>query len=146
VLFVPLVLATMSQQDLVAALRWFRVPYVLCFIIALSLRTIPMLERDVTLIRDAQRSRGIDLDRGGLVARARLLGTVVLPLMTVSIVRLEVLSRVIESRGVARRGPRSFYRPPHPTAMDRLLMVGSVLLIAGIFGAKMTPAGAVLLG
>ncbi|GIV01050.1 MAG: hypothetical protein KatS3mg014_2665 [Actinomycetota bacterium] len=64
VLSVPLLLGVMPQQDLVAALRWFRFPYVLCFTMALALRMIPQLERDLGTIRDAQRSRGIELDRG----------------------------------------------------------------------------------
>lgn len=146
VLAVPLILAAMPQQDLVAALRWLHLPYVICFIIALSLRTIPTLERDVTLIRDAQRSRGVELDRGGIRVRLRGLASVVLPLMTVSIGRLEVMSRVIESRGVTARRPcRTFYRRPRPARLDWMLMLGSIAALLGIFIFSLTPAGQRLL-
>lgn len=146
VLAVPLILAAMPQQDLVAALRWLRLPYVICFIIALALRTIPTLERDVTLIQDAQRSRGVELDRGGLRTKVRSLAAVVLPLMTVSISRLEVISRVIESRGVTSRRPcRTFYRRPQPTAMDKVVMIGSLLALFALFAFGLTPAGQTVL-
>ncbi|MGH2428715.1 MAG: energy-coupling factor transporter transmembrane component T family protein [Candidatus Limnocylindria bacterium] len=146
VLAVPLILAAMPQQDLVAALRWLRLPYVICFIIALALRTIPTLERDVGLIRDAQRSRGVELDRGGLRAKLRGLAAVVLPLMTVSIARLEIMSRVIESRGVtSRRSCRTFYRRPEPRLIDQLLMIGSLLALLALFAFGLTPAGRAVL-
>lgn len=142
VLAVPLILAAMPQQDLVAALRWLRLPYVICFIIALSLRTIPTLERDVTLIRDAQRSRGVELDRGGIRVRLRGLASVVLPLMTVSIGRLEVMSRVIESRGVTARRPcRTFYRRPQLSRLDWILVLGSVTALLAIFAFSLTAVG-----
>lgn len=146
VLSVPLILGTMPQQDLVAALRWLRLPYLVCFIVALALRMIPTLERDVAIIRDAQRSRGVELDKGGLVARVRGLASVVLPLMSVSIGRLEVLARVIESRGVTRRGPRSFYRRPAPSRLDSAIMLGSVAALVVIGVAKGTPIGKLVLG
>lgn len=145
VLSVPLVLGVMPQQDLIAALRWFRLPYVLCFTMALALRMIPQLERDLGTIRDAQRSRGIELDRGGLLLRARRLAMVVLPLMTVSIARLETLARVIESRGVLGARRRTFYRRPRPGVLDAVLMAGSVLLVGVLWWAARTPTGASLL-
>jgi energy-coupling factor transport system permease protein len=146
VLSVPLILGTMPQQDLVAALRWLRLPYLLCFIIALALRMIPTLERDVAIIRDAQRSRGVELDKGGLVVRLRGLASIVLPLMTVSIGRLEVLARVIESRGVTRRGPRSFYRRPTPGPVDLAIMFCSVGALVVVSIAKTTPLGRIVIG
>ncbi len=126
VLAVPLLLGVMPQQDLVAALRWFRLPYVLCFTLALALRMIPQLERDLATIRDAQRSRGIELDRGSLLLRARRLAMVVLPLMTVSIARLETLARVVESRGVLGARRRTFYRRPRPRVVDVVVMTASI--------------------
>jgi energy-coupling factor transport system permease protein len=146
VLTVPLILAAMPQQDLVAALRWLRLPYIVCFIVALSLRTIPTLERDVTLIRDAQRSRGVELDHGGLRTKLRGLASVVLPLMTVSIGRLEVMSRVIESRGVTSRRPcRTFYRRPTPTGVDWAIMLGSLGALLALFLVGLTTFGQAVL-
>lgn len=146
VLSVPLLLGVMPQQDLVAALRWFRFPYVLCFTMALALRMIPQLERDLGTIRDAQRSRGIELDRGSILTRARRLAMVVLPLMTVSIARLETLARVIESRGVLGARRRTFYRRPRPGALDLLVMAASVAGVAALWWVRGTPTGAAILG
>jgi energy-coupling factor transporter transmembrane protein EcfT len=120
------VFQTTRTQDLFAGLARLRVPYVLNFMIALTLQLVPLLEREVRIVLAAQRARGM---RGtGLGALVPAL----VPVFAGAVERVERLAISLESRGFGASGPKTSYRRVRFGARDRVLAVAGV--VAGVLG------------
>lgn len=67
--------------------------------VSLSTRFYPAVVRDASSIMDAQRSRGLDLDTGGRLARIRHRMPVIMPLFHSSLERAVGTAEAMEARG-----------------------------------------------
>ena len=74
-------LATTDFGSMIAGLCRIRVPYVIAFSVGLTLQLIPIIIQEFSSIQDAQRSRGQELDRGGLFERIRNYLSIAVPLL-----------------------------------------------------------------
>ena len=77
--------------------------------LSLSTRLYPVVVRDAGSIMDAQRSRGLDLDAGGRLARMRARLPVIVPLFHTSMERAIGIAEAMEARGFGS-GPRTRWR------------------------------------
>jgi len=101
---------TTSPDELEYVMRWFRLPRDFVFAFVTAVRFVPVLMLDLTQIIDAQKSRGLELDRGGPIKRLRNLIPVLIPLIVNALVRSGELAEAMESRGYgAVRKPTSLY-------------------------------------
>ncbi len=96
-----------TPDDLSEALLKLKLPFEFAQAITLAFRFIPTLFLETQQIMDAQRSRGHDLDRGGIIQKIRNLFPIVLPLIISSIRRAFSLAEALESRafGTGERIP-----------------------------------------
>ena len=101
---------TTSPDELEYVMRWFRLPRDFVFAFVTAVRFVPVLMMDLTQIIDAQKSRGLELDKGGLVKRLRNLVPVLIPLIVNALIRSGELAEAMESRGYgAVKKPTSLY-------------------------------------
>lgn len=130
VLSVPLILGTMPQQDIIAAMRKIHIPYLICFIFTMTLRFIPTLMGDYEQINQAQMSRGIELQKVGLIKQVQNLVVTTLPMLALSIMRVETISRVVECRGlmVTSGRQKTFYKNPVLKPVDRILILTTLVV------------------
>ena len=93
-------------------------------VVALATRLVPTLERDVRGLVEALRGRGVEV--AGVRGRARLVS----PIVAGSLERALNLAEAMEARGYGRAGTT---RAPSPgwRSVDRLALVGSLMLVAG---------------
>lgn len=89
---------TTSPDDLALALYKLRFPYEFVLILTLSVRFIPTLLRDSFNIVDAQRSRGLETQKGYL-SRIRNYLPIIIPLLVIGIRRAINVAESMESRG-----------------------------------------------
>lgn len=89
---------TTSPDKLSLALEKARVPYELCFAFITAIRFVPVLAEEAQTIIDAQRARGLELERGSFIQRIRNYLPVLLPLIINSIRRSLELAEAMESR------------------------------------------------
>ena len=73
--------------------KWLGYPNALSFTFTTAVRLVP------TLAVDAQRSRGLELDRGNLLRRIRNYIPILIPLLLIAIRRSLELAEALESRG-----------------------------------------------
>jgi len=134
ILSVPLILGAMPQQDLVAGLRKLRVPYMVCFILALALRFIPTLMADSDQIREAQMARGLELEKVSVWRKIGNLVATTLPMLALALARVETLSQVVECRGVTltRGRDKTFYNEPVLRPVDYVVSLGAVALTLAV--------------
>jgi energy-coupling factor transport system permease protein len=101
---------TTSPDELEQIMKWIRMPRDIVFAFVTAVRFIPVVMLDAFQIMDAQKSRGLELEKGGLFARVRNLVPVLIPLVVNSVIRSGELAEAMESRGYgATSKPTSLY-------------------------------------
>ena len=68
-------------------MRWFRFPRDLVFAFVTAVRFVPVLLMDALQIMDAQKSRGLELEKGNPLRRIRNFVPVLVPLVVNAVVR-----------------------------------------------------------
>lgn len=120
---------TTLPEDLGNALVRMGVPYAFAFILTSSMQFVPVVSRKFQNVMDAQRSRGIRLERD--VASLRNYPALLAPLLIQSFKLSDELAEAMESRGFGRPG-RTFMRDYRLRAVDWGVVVGAVVVLAGI--------------
>ncbi len=78
---------TTSPDHLGLALEESRVPYEFAFAFTTAVRFVPVLAEEAQTIMDAQKARGLELEKGGLLKRIRNYVPVLIPLIVSAIRR-----------------------------------------------------------
>lgn len=89
---------TTSPDDLGLALEQIHVPYALSFTFTTAVRLVPTMAIDAQTVIDAQRSRGLELDKGSFLKRIRNYIPILIPLIVSAIRRSIELAEALESR------------------------------------------------
>ncbi len=89
---------TTSPDDLGLAMERARVPYEISFTFTTAVRLVPTMALDAQTVIDAQRSRGLELDKGNFMKRIRNYIPILIPLIVSAIRRSIELAEALESR------------------------------------------------
>jgi energy-coupling factor transport system permease protein len=89
---------TTSADDLGLALEQVHVPYSISFTFTTAVRLVPTMAIDAQTVVDAQRSRGLELDKGNFVNRIKNYIPILIPLIISAIRRSVELAEALESR------------------------------------------------
>jgi len=89
---------TTSPDHLGLALEESRVPYEFAFAFTTAVRFVPVLAEEAQTIMDAQKARGLELEKGGFMKRIRNYVPVLIPLIVSAIRRSLELAEAMESR------------------------------------------------
>jgi energy-coupling factor transport system permease protein len=100
---------TTSPDELEQIMKWLRVPRDMVFAFVTAVRFIPVVMLDTFQIMDAQKSRGLEMEKGNLLRRVRNMVPILIPLVVNSVIRSGELAEAMESRG--------YGSSPHPTSL-----------------------------
>jgi energy-coupling factor transport system permease protein len=89
---------TTSPDHLGLALEQARVPYEFSFAFTTAVRFVPVLAEEAQTIMDAQKARGLELEKGNFMKRIRNYVPVLIPLIVSAIRRSLELAEAMESR------------------------------------------------
>jgi energy-coupling factor transport system permease protein len=89
---------TTSPDHLGLALEMTRVPYEFAFAFTTAVRFVPVLAEEAQTIMDAQKARGLELEKGNFMKRIRNYIPVLIPLIVSAIRRSLELAEAMESR------------------------------------------------
>lgn len=89
---------TTSPDHLGLALEQSGVPYEFCFAFTTAIRFVPVLAEEAQTIMDAQKARGLELEKGNFVNRIKNYVPVLIPLIVNAIRRSLELAEAMESR------------------------------------------------
>ena len=90
---------TVHPDELSQALIQMRVRFEFAFAMSMAMRYVPTLAQEAYAIMDAQKARGVELDKGSLLTRIRNIIPIIVPLIIVSIRRALSIAESMESRG-----------------------------------------------
>jgi len=100
---------TTTPDELEQVMKMFRLPRDVTFAFVTAVRFIPVMMLDALQIMDAQKSRGLELEKGNLLRRVRNMIPVLIPLVVNAVVRSGELAEAMESR--------AYGAVPHPTSL-----------------------------
>ncbi len=125
---------TTSQRDLVRALVKLGVRFDFGLALAIALRFFPTLGLTIGSIKDAQRARGLELDKGGLTRRARNYVAVLVPVIVSSLRTAETLALALQSRAYGARADRTYLRElsMRPADYVALAIVVAILVVPAV--------------
>jgi energy-coupling factor transport system permease protein len=89
---------TTSPEDLTQAMVQLRVPYDYALTFNMAMRFVPTLSKEAQVIMDAQKSRGLEMEKGNFMQKIRNYIPVLVPLIVSSFRRAELVADAMESR------------------------------------------------
>jgi energy-coupling factor transport system permease protein len=89
---------TTSPDHLGLALEQTHVPYELVFAFTTAVRFVPVIAEEAQTIMDAQKARGLEIERGNFLKRIRNYVPILIPLIVSAIRRSLELAEAMESR------------------------------------------------
>jgi len=121
---------TTSPDDLGLALEQAHVPYTLSFTFTTAVRLVPTMALDAQTVIDAQRSRGLELDKGNFMKRIRNYIPILIPLIVSAIRRSIELAEALESRGFGASPNRQPLIVLRMKSTDYLVIILTALMFA----------------
>jgi energy-coupling factor transport system permease protein len=120
---------TTSQRDLVRALVKIGVRFDFGLTLAISLRFLPTFGALIDSIKDAQRARGLELSKGGLLKRSRNYVAVLVPTIVSALRTADTLSLALQSRAYGARADRTYLRDLNMRSSDYATLAVLVALL-----------------
>lgn len=122
-----LFLSTTRIEDFAYALTRLGMPYTVGFTMTMAFRLVPVFVDAATTVVQAQRSRGLDFERGSLWQRVRRYVPVMVPVFMGALRRADQMAMALDGRGFQRAAVRTAL-DVHPVRVGDV--VGIVVLVA----------------
>ncbi|MCJ7722144.1 energy-coupling factor transporter transmembrane protein EcfT [Candidatus Bathyarchaeota archaeon] len=120
---------TTSPDHLGLALQQSHIPYEFCFAFTTAVRFVPVLADEAQTIMDAQKARGLELERGNLFKRVKNYIPILIPLIVNAIRRSLELAESMESRAWGANKKRTNLYELKLKKADYMLVLVSVLML-----------------
>jgi energy-coupling factor transport system permease protein len=123
---------TTSPDHLGLALEQTRVPYEFSFAFTTAVRFVPVLAEEAQTIMDAQKARGLELEKGNFLKRIRNYVPILIPLIVSAIRRSLELAEAMESRawGATKKRTNLYVLKLHRGDFALLAMTIGLLVLA----------------
>ncbi len=120
---------TTSPDHLGLALEQSHVPYEFCFAFTTAVRFVPVLAEEAQTIMDAQKARGLELERGNFIKKVKNYIPILIPLIVSAIRRSLELAEAMESRAWGATEKRTNLYVLEMERGDYILILISVLIL-----------------
>jgi energy-coupling factor transport system permease protein len=132
VLVVPLAIFTTDVDNMVVGMVRGRIPYKIAFIFSSTLRFFPLLFEEIQSIIEAQRLRGLAMEKMGPVKRVRVFSKVAVPLILGAMVKSQQLEVVLQSKAFTGDPNRTYLHASILKRADYTIMAIFVLLLIAV--------------
>ena len=127
-LVVPLGIFTTDVDKFIVGMVRARVPYKLAFIFSATLRFVPLLFGEIQAIIEAQRLRGLAMEKMGPIQRVRVYAKVAVPLILGAMVKSQMLEVVLQSKAFTGSPDRTYLNESVLGPADYAMMAFFALL------------------
>ncbi len=142
-----ILLSTTKNEELTNGLIRMGLPHPVAFALSTSLRLLPTFAGAGATIIQAQVSRGLDLESGGLFSRVGKFIPQAVPLFFYAIRHTNYLAMALESRGFSPGSKRTLYNEPRMSRIDYLVIaILLVILSAALYARIGLHVGVVMRG
>jgi energy-coupling factor transport system permease protein len=129
VLVIPLAVFTTDLNNMIVAMVRAHIPYKLVFIFSSSLRFFPLLFAEVQNIIEAQRLRGLAVEKMGPLQRARVYARIAVPLILGAMAKSQQLEVVLQSKAFTGSPDRTYLHESVLRRADYAVIGLSVLVL-----------------
>jgi energy-coupling factor transport system permease protein len=129
VLTVPLVVLTTDPNTLVVGLVRLKAPYTAAFVFSSALRFLPLVLSEAAALLEAQRLRGVALERLSFWARGRAYARIAAPLILGALIKSQQLEVVLQSKAFSGSAERTYLTPLRLHARDWLVISTAAVLV-----------------
>ncbi len=130
-LAVGVVFLTVTRvEEFAYALTTVGLPYRIGFAITLAFRLVPVFLESAQKVVEAQRCRGFDFERGGLLERIRRYVPVLVPVFMGALRRTDGLAMALDARGFQLERERTWYLHYPLRLVDAVTIFASPALVA----------------
>ncbi len=129
VLLMPLLIFTTDVDNMIVGLVRAKVPYKLAFIFSSTLRFFPLLFNELGQIIEAQRLRGLALEKMNFIQRIRVYARVAVPLILSAMVHSQELDVILQSKAFSGSPDRTYLHESQFTPLDYGVMVIFLLVL-----------------
>ena len=136
-------LSTTRNEEITTGLARMGIPYRFAFAVSTALRLVPTVAATGSTIGQAQRSRGLDLDSGGVLERVRKRIPLLIPVFVSTIRSTNVFSMALESKGFGASVDRTYFLPLEMRRRDALVLVVFFLLLAAAVTLRLAGYGGI---
>ena len=120
--------STTNPSELASSLNAIGIPYKVSYAFSLALRYIPDIQKDYHDISLSQQARGVMLGKDvKLWTRFKNAITIVLPLILVSIARIDTISNAMDLRCFGKNKKRTWYMRKKFTKKDYLVLTSCII-------------------
>jgi energy-coupling factor transport system permease protein len=129
---------TVHPDELASSLLSMKVPFSFTFTLSLATRFIPTLALEAQNIIDAQRSRGLELEKGNIITRVRNMVPILIPLIINSIKRAFSIAEALESKAFGTMTKRTNYFELKMRKRDYAIIGVMIVFVIGVFTVFLT--------
>ena len=134
-------IATTTPSEVVSALESLKLPRSAIFLLSLALRHISSVSYEYQAIKEAQTSRGLELDRGFLLKRIRNYIPVIIPLLVKSIEMADRISPAMELKLFNLKSSRSRFFHHRLKTIDYVVIAATISALAAILAIRWLAGG-----
>lgn len=121
-------ISTTTPLEIIQLFSKLGIKYYYLYPIVIAYRFIPIVFQEMKNVYDAQRSRGVELEKGDIREKIRKLSSVVVPTIVCSFIRAKDLSEALILRGFGYKDKRTFYRELKLSKIDAVFLCTIVLV------------------
>jgi energy-coupling factor transport system permease protein len=127
-LIIPLGVFTTDPNQMMVSLQKMKVPFKIIFIFSSTLRFLPLLIEEFNHIVEAQKLRGLAIERLGLLKRVRIYANVGVPLILGALVKSQQMEVVLQAKAFSGSSERTYLYDATLSKADVFL-----ILLSGMF-------------
>jgi energy-coupling factor transport system permease protein len=131
VLVIPIAIFTTDVNRMIVGMVKAKIPYKITFIFSSTLRFFPLLFDEIQSIIEAQRLRGLPMEKMGPVKRIKVYAKVAVPLILTSMVKSQMIEVVLQSKAFTGDPDRTYLHESLMSPLDWVMMTVLVLFFVG---------------
>ncbi|PKO16352.1 MAG: energy-coupling factor transporter transmembrane protein EcfT [Chloroflexi bacterium HGW-Chloroflexi-10] len=135
VLVVPLVIFTTDLDNIIVGMVRAKVPYKLAFIFSATLRFFPLLFSEIGNIIQAQRLRGLAMEKMNIIQRVSVYAKVAVPLILGAMVQSQQLEIVLQSKAFSGDPDRTYLHESILSPLDYAVLIFFTIFLIAAFVA-----------
>lgn len=129
ILIIPLAIFTTDINQMVVGMVRAKIPYKIVFIFSSTLRFIPLLLEEIKAIVEAQKLRGLAINKMGLILKVKMYSTVAVPLILNAMTKSQKLEIILQSKAFSGSSERTYLHESLLTMTDYITIISLILLL-----------------
>ena len=119
-------------EEFTNGLNKLGIPFPISFTLSLAFRLVPTFTATTTTVIQAQKSRGLDLDKGSVFNRMRKHVPLIIPIFIYAVRNADMLAMALESKSFGAKTERTYYQKSKMKMSD-YLTISLLIFLNAIF-------------